>query len=43
MVPALEQLQEGNTGDDAYWWALAIGACFGGNARPIAAASAQAQ
>jgi Na+/H+ antiporter NhaD/arsenite permease-like protein len=39
MVPVVEQLQEGNAGDDAYWWALAIGACFGGNATLIAAAA----
>jgi Na+/H+ antiporter NhaD/arsenite permease-like protein len=39
MVPVVEQLQEGNSGDNAYWWALAIGACFGGNATLIAAAA----
>jgi Na+/H+ antiporter NhaD/arsenite permease-like protein len=39
MVPVVEQLQQGNAGDDAYWWALAIGACFGGNATLIAAAA----
>jgi Na+/H+ antiporter NhaD/arsenite permease-like protein len=39
MVPVVEQLQEGNSGDDAYWWALALGACFGGNATLIAAAA----
>jgi Na+/H+ antiporter NhaD/arsenite permease-like protein len=39
MVPVVDQLQEGNSGDDAYWWALAIGACFGGNATLIAAAA----
>ena len=38
MIPVVEQLQ-GGTGDDAYWWALAIGACFGGNATLIAAAA----
>ena len=32
MIPVVEQLQSGNHGDDAYWWALALGACFGGNA-----------
>ena len=26
-------------GDDAYWWALSLGACFGGNATIIAAAA----
>jgi len=39
MIPVVEQLQEGNNGDDAYWWALALGACFGGNATIIAAAA----
>jgi Na+/H+ antiporter NhaD/arsenite permease-like protein len=39
MVPVVEQLQQGNSGDDAYWWALALGACFGGNATLIAAAA----
>jgi Na+/H+ antiporter NhaD/arsenite permease-like protein len=38
MVPVVEQLQAGN-GDDAYWWALALGACFGGNATLVAAAA----
>ena len=38
MIPVVEQLQ-GNGGDDAYWWALALGACFGGNATIIAAAA----
>ena len=38
MIPVVEQLQ-GEGGDDAYWWALAIGACFGGNATLIAAAA----
>jgi Na+/H+ antiporter NhaD/arsenite permease-like protein len=39
MIPVVEQLQQGNGGDDAYWWALALGACFGGNATIIAAAA----
>jgi Na+/H+ antiporter NhaD/arsenite permease-like protein len=39
MIPVVEQLQQGNDGDDAYWWALALGACFGGNATLIAAAA----
>jgi Na+/H+ antiporter NhaD/arsenite permease-like protein len=40
MIPAVEDLQAGQgNGDDAYWWALAIGACFGGNATLIAAAA----
>jgi hypothetical protein len=38
MIPVVDQLQAGN-GGDAYWWALAIGACFGGNATLIAAAA----
>jgi Na+/H+ antiporter NhaD/arsenite permease-like protein len=36
MIPVVEQLQEGSS-DDAYWWALSLGACFGGNATIIAA------
>jgi len=39
MIPIVEQLQSGNAGDDAYWWALALGACFGGNATLVAAAA----
>jgi Na+/H+ antiporter NhaD/arsenite permease-like protein len=41
MVPVVQELQHdaGATGDDAYWWALALGACFGGNATLIAAAA----
>jgi Na+/H+ antiporter NhaD/arsenite permease-like protein len=39
MIPVVEQLQAGNSGDDAYWWALALGACFGGNATLVAAAA----
>ena len=39
MLPVVEQLQAGDGGDDAYWWALSIGACFGGNATLIAAAA----
>ena len=38
MIPVVNELQ-GPSGDDAYWWALAIGACFGGNATLIAAAA----
>jgi Na+/H+ antiporter NhaD/arsenite permease-like protein len=38
MLPVVEQLQ-GESGDDAYWWALSLGACFGGNATIIAAAA----
>jgi Na+/H+ antiporter NhaD/arsenite permease-like protein len=41
MVPVVQELQReaGATGDDAYWWSLALGACFGGNATLIAAAA----
>jgi Na+/H+ antiporter NhaD/arsenite permease-like protein len=41
MIPVVSELQEsaGTEGDDAYWWALALGACFGGNATVIAAAA----
>ncbi len=39
MVPVVRELQAGNAGDDAYWWALALGACFGGNFTLIAAAA----
>jgi Na+/H+ antiporter NhaD/arsenite permease-like protein len=39
MIPVVDELQAGNTGDDAYWWALALGACFGGNATLVAAAA----
>jgi Na+/H+ antiporter NhaD/arsenite permease-like protein len=41
MIPVVQELQEsaGATGDDAYWWSLALGACFGGNATMIAAAA----
>jgi Na+/H+ antiporter NhaD/arsenite permease-like protein len=38
MIPVVDALQ-GDSGDDAYWWALALGACFGGNATIIAAAA----
>jgi Na+/H+ antiporter NhaD/arsenite permease-like protein len=38
MLPVVDQLQ-GPTMDDAYWWALALGTCFGGNATIIAAAA----
>ena len=37
MIPVVESLQGGGGGDDAYWWALALGACFGGNATLIGA------
>jgi len=38
MLPVVEQLQS-EPGDNAYWWALSLGACFGGNATIIAAAA----
>jgi Na+/H+ antiporter NhaD/arsenite permease-like protein len=38
MIPVVEQLG-GADGDDAYWWALALGACFGGNLTLVAAAA----
>ena len=37
MIPVVNELNSG--GEDAYWWALALGACFGGNATIIAAAA----
>jgi Na+/H+ antiporter NhaD/arsenite permease-like protein len=39
MIPVVDELQAGHSGDDAYWWALALGACFGGNATLVAAAA----
>jgi Na+/H+ antiporter NhaD/arsenite permease-like protein len=39
MIPVVEDLHTDNAGDNAYWWVLAIGACFGGNATLIAAAA----
>ena len=41
MIPVVQELQmeAGAQEDDAYWWALALGACFGGNATLIAAAA----
>jgi Na+/H+ antiporter NhaD/arsenite permease-like protein len=37
MIPVVDQIAPG--GDDAYWWALALGACFGGNLTLVAAAA----
>ena len=37
MIPVVNELQGSGGADDAYWWALALGACFGGNATMIAA------
>jgi Na+/H+ antiporter NhaD/arsenite permease-like protein len=41
MIPVVDELQASGAGagDDANWWALALGACFGGNATAIAAAA----
>jgi Na+/H+ antiporter NhaD/arsenite permease-like protein len=39
MIPVVDHLGEGDAFDDANWWALALGACFGGNATMIAAAA----
>jgi Na+/H+ antiporter NhaD/arsenite permease-like protein len=38
MIPVVDSLQADGF-DDAAWWALALGACFGGNATIIAAAA----
>jgi Na+/H+ antiporter NhaD/arsenite permease-like protein len=38
MIPVVEELQ-GDAGDNAYWWSLALGACFGGNFTLVAAAA----
>jgi Na+/H+ antiporter NhaD/arsenite permease-like protein len=38
MIPVVEELR-GDSGDNAYWWALSLGACFGGNATLVAAAA----
>ncbi len=37
MIPVVEQINQDD--DDAYWWSLALGACFGGNATLVAAAA----
>jgi Na+/H+ antiporter NhaD/arsenite permease-like protein len=39
MIPVVDRLDSGESFDDANWWALALGACFGGNATMIAAAA----
>jgi Na+/H+ antiporter NhaD/arsenite permease-like protein len=39
MIPVVDKLQLGQAFDDARWWALSLGACFGGNATMIAAAA----
>jgi Na+/H+ antiporter NhaD/arsenite permease-like protein len=38
MIPVVDNLQGGEF-EDGLWWALALGACFGGNATIIAAAA----
>lgn len=38
MLPVVDSIQ-GDEFDDGLWWALALGACFGGNATVIAAAA----
>ena len=38
MIPVVDELQADGF-DEASWWALALGACFGGNATLIAAAA----
>jgi Na+/H+ antiporter NhaD/arsenite permease-like protein len=38
MIPVVDSLQSDEF-DDGLWWALALGACFGGNATMIAAAA----
>ncbi len=38
MIPVVDSIA-GDSGDDAYWWALAMGACFGGNLTLISAAA----
>jgi Na+/H+ antiporter NhaD/arsenite permease-like protein len=40
MIPVVQELQAGDeVFQDGLWWALALGACFGGNATLIAAAA----
>lgn len=40
MIPIVTELQGADgAGDDAYWWALALGACFGGNGLIVSAAA----
>ena len=39
MIPVVDELQAGQEFDDTNWWALALGACFGGNATIVAAAA----
>jgi Na+/H+ antiporter NhaD/arsenite permease-like protein len=39
MIPVVDRVSAGPAFDDTNWWALALGACFGGNATMIAAAA----
>jgi Na+/H+ antiporter NhaD/arsenite permease-like protein len=39
MIPVVDRLGAGEAFDATNWWALALGACFGGNATLIAAAA----
>ena len=39
MIPVVEELAGDAAFEDANWWALALGACYGGNATMIAAAA----
>ena len=38
MIPVVSDIK-GASGDDAYWWALSLGACFGGNLTLVSAAA----
>ena len=37
MIPVVDDIA-GDSGDDSPWWALAMGACFGGNLTVVSAA-----
>jgi Na+/H+ antiporter NhaD/arsenite permease-like protein len=39
MIPVVDELTSDQQFGDASWWALALGACFGGNATIVAAAA----
>ncbi|MGK2955115.1 MAG: ArsB/NhaD family transporter [Solirubrobacterales bacterium] len=38
MIPVVSDIK-GDSGDQAYWWALSLGACFGGNLTMVSAAA----
>ncbi len=38
MIPVVQDIKAGS-GDNAYWWALSLGACFGGNLTLVSAAA----